>query len=212
MPAPLFRNTSRNYPGYNMNIPDQYRADQLIAELRTLAELPRFINIHLPNDHIAKPRPEDGYPKPESFVADNDYALGRILEYLSRRPEWKQMAVFVTEDDAQGGVDTVDSHRTLMLIASPWAKRNCVSRVHSSFPGLLKTIFRVLGVPPLNLYDATASDLSDCFTGAADDRPFALQPANAAIFNPKMAREPSDPKPSPPMDSPSVLREQHRRR
>ena len=211
MPDPLYRNTSRTYPQYNMNIPDQFRADQLLKELGGIKELPRLLYIHLPNDHTTRPRPKDGYPKTESYVADNDYALGRILEYLSRRPEWKQTAVLVTEDDAQGGVDPVDSHRTVLLIASPYARRGYMSHRHSSFPGLLKTAFRILRIPPLNLYDAAAADLSDCFTAEADLRPFDLQPANAAIFDPKKAREPRDPVPSPRMDDPEVLREQHRR-
>ena len=90
MPEPLYRNTSRDYPGFNMNIPDQYRATQFIHEIdekyvKTGADLPQFIFIHLPNDHMTKARPKDGYPYEESYVADNDYALGRILEYLSRR-------------------------------------------------------------------------------------------------------------------------------
>jgi hypothetical protein len=72
---------------------------------------------------MAKPRPEDGYPFDASFVADNDYALGRIVEYLSRSRRWPQMALFVTEDDAQGGVDHIDSHRTVLLVAGPTRRR-----------------------------------------------------------------------------------------
>ncbi|HPT28333.1 MAG TPA: alkaline phosphatase family protein, partial [Bryobacteraceae bacterium] len=108
MPDPLYRNTSRQYPGYNMNIPDQYRADRFISEieeryLKAGRELPRLIYIHLPNDHMTKARQIDGYPFEVSFVADNEYALGRIVEYLSNSPWWRRMAIFVTEDDAQGG-------------------------------------------------------------------------------------------------------------
>jgi hypothetical protein len=212
MPDPLYRNTSRTYPQYNMNIPDQYRANQLIAELRPMQQLPRFIYVHLPNDHTAKPRPKDGYPSDESYVADNDLALGRILEYLSGRPEWKSMAVFVTEDDAQGGVDSVDSHRTVLMVASPYAKRGYVSHRNSSFPGLLKTIFRILRMPPLNLFDAVGTDLADCFGPDADLSPYRVQPVDPRIFDPAKAREPLDPQPSIRMDDPGELREQHRRR
>ncbi|MBI1895419.1 MAG: bifunctional YncE family protein/alkaline phosphatase family protein [Acidobacteria bacterium] len=212
MPEPLWRNTSRTYPQYNMNIPDQYRATRLIAELETMRELPRFIYVHLPNDHIARPRPADGYPTEAAYVADNDYALGRILEYLTRRAEWKSMAVLITEDDAQGGVDHVDSHRTILLVASPYARRGCVSRVNSSFPGILKTVFRLLGIPPLNLYDATAAGLGDCFEGVPDFAHYDLQSIDKQVFDPARARDPLDPKPSPRMDDPRVLREQHRRR
>ena len=179
MPAPLYQNTSRQYPGFNMNIPDQFRAAQFIAEVRRSyvaagAELPRFLFIHLPNDHMAKPRPADGYPYEASYVVDNDYALGRILEFLSRTKWWRQMAVFITEDDAQGGIDHIDAHRTVLIAAGPYTKRGYVSHVNSSFPGLLKTIFRLLGLPPLNLFDAAASDLGDVFTTQPDFSPYRL--------------------------------------
>ncbi len=205
MPDPLYRNTSRTYPGFNMNIPDQYRASQLIAELRELYEkpgkdLPRFIFVHLPGDHIAATRPEDGYPYPASFVADNDYALGRILEFLSHSPWWKDMTVFVTEDDAQGGRDHIDSHRTLMLAAGPYVRKDFALHQNASFPGLLKTVFRILGVPPLNLYDASAADLSAVFTASPDFTPFVAGRPDERIFVPERAREPKDPRPSIQMD------------
>ena len=139
MPEPLYRNTSRQYPGFNMNIPDQYRAAQFIHEIdekyvKTGADLPQFIFMHLPNDHMAEARPEDGYPYEESFVVDNDYALGRILEYLSGTKWWRDMAVFVTEDDAQGGVDHIDAHRTVLLCAGPWFKRTTCPTSTPAFP------------------------------------------------------------------------------
>ncbi|MBK9167237.1 MAG: hypothetical protein IPM24_07205 [Bryobacterales bacterium] len=216
MPGPLYRNTSRQYPGYNMNIPDQYRADQFIREVRQLyidgdEPLPGLLFIHLPNDHMASARPEDGYPYEASFVADNDEALGRIVEFLSHTPWWRNMAIFITEDDAQGGRDHIDSHRTILLVASPWAKRNYVSHTNSSFPGLLKTVFRLLGLPPLNLFDAAAADLSDCFTSEPDFSPYKKLPVDERLFVPEKARAPDIPRPSPRMDDPAILREQHRR-
>jgi hypothetical protein len=78
--------------------------------------------IRLPNDHTAAPRPDDGYPYRASFVADNDLALGRIVAFLSKTSIWKDSALFVTEDDAQSGVDHVDAHRSVLLVASPWVK------------------------------------------------------------------------------------------
>ncbi len=217
MPDPLYQNTSRDYPNYNTNIPDQFRATQFIQEVERLylrqgKDLPRFVFIHLPNDHTAKPRPEDGYPFQASYVADNDYALGRIMEFLSSTPWWKQMAVFVTEDDAQGGVDHIDSHRTVMMVASPYAKKNYVSHVNSSFPGLLKTIFRLLKIPPLNLYDATGADLADLFTATPDFAPYQRQPIASELFDPAKAKEPRDgEKAGPRMDDPRFLKEQHER-
>jgi hypothetical protein len=207
IPDPLYRNTSRNYPVYNTNIPDQFRAKQFIAEMQGVKKLPKLIFIHLPDDHTSKPRPQDGYPSIASYVSDNDYALGRIVEYLSSRPEWKQMAVFVTEDDSQGGVDHVDSHRTVLMIASPYAKRGYVAHRNSSFPGMLKTVFKILRIPALNLYDATATDLTDAFTDQADFAPYKVLPVSPDIFIPENAKDPKDPRPSEAMDDPRVLKE-----
>jgi len=145
--------------------------------------------MHLPNDHMGKARPEDGYPFEASYVADNDYALGRIVEYLSRTPQWKRMAIFITERDARGGVDHIDSHRTVFLLASPYAKKNYVSHVNASFPAIWKTVFGILGLPPLNLDDAAAADLFDCFTQTPDLTPFPLQEENKDLFDPAEARQ-----------------------
>jgi YVTN family beta-propeller protein len=215
MPEPLYRNTSREYPQFNTNIPDQYRASQFIAEVERKyvngrEPFPQFIYIHLPQDHTARVRPEDGYPYLASYIADNDYALGRIVEFLSHTPWWREMAIFVTEDDSQSGVDHVDSHRTVLLVASPYVRKDYASHVNSSFPGMLKTIFRLLGLPPLNLFDGAASDLSDCFGGEPDFTPYEVLPIDPALFDPAKVKDPLDPAPdSPRMDDPRFLRQQH---
>ena len=211
MPEPLYSHTSREYPGFNMNIPDQYRASQFIKEIdqkyvKAGVDLPQFVFVHLPNDHMADARPEDGYPYEESFVVDNDYALGRILQYLSGTKWWKETAVFITEDDAQGGVDHVDAHRTVLLAAGPWIKKDYVTHVNSSFPGLLKTIFRLLHLPPLNLFDASAADLGDCFASQPDFEGYKLVDVDRRIFDPDKARVSTDGKPSVRMDDPKVVR------
>jgi YVTN family beta-propeller protein len=190
MPDALFRNTSRQYPGFNLAISDQQRASQFIAEIETRyrkpgAALPALLFVHLPGDYLADARPDDGYPFPESHVADNDYALGRIVEYLSGTPWWRDMAIFVTEADTHGGVDHVDSHRTILLCAGPWAKPGYVSHRNVSFPGLLKTVFRLLQLPPLNLYDAAAADLTDCFAKSPDPARYQALPEDPRIFDPK---------------------------
>jgi YVTN family beta-propeller protein len=192
MPAALFRNTVRSYPGFNLAISDQYRAARFIDELearygKTGASLPALLYVHLPGDYLAEARPQDGYPFQESHVADNDYALGRILEYLSGTPWWRDMAVFVTEADTHGGVDHVDAHRTVLLCAGPWAKPGYVSHRNVSFPGLLKTIFHLLQLPPLNLYDAAAADLTDCFAKTPDASRYRAVPEDARIFDPRRA-------------------------
>jgi hypothetical protein len=211
MPDPLYRNTSREYPGFNMNIPDQFRAAQFIHEveekyIKTGVELPQFLFIHLPNDHMAGARPDDGYPYDESFVADNDYALGRMVEFLSGTKWWNSMAVFITEDDAQGGVDHIDAHRTVLLTVGPWFKKNYVSHANTSFPGLLKTIFRLLGMPPLNLYDAAATDLSDCFAAVPDPAGYKVLPVDQRLFDPATARKSKSGVPGPRMDDPREVR------
>jgi YVTN family beta-propeller protein len=199
MPDPLYRNTSRQYPGFNMNIPDQFRATQFIQEMEGMA-LPQFVFIHLPNDHMADARPADGYPYDESFVADNDYALGRIVEYLSGRKEWSETVVLVTEDDAQSGVDHIDAHRTVLMALGPWIKPHYVSHANTSFPGLLKTIFGLLRIPPLNLYDATATPLSDLFATKPDPAVYRALPVDQRIFDPATVRQSTSGKPGPRMD------------
>ena len=206
MPDPLYRNTSRQYPGFNMNVPDQFRADQFIAEiqeryLKTGEDLPHFLFIHLPNDHTDSPRAADGYPYRASYVADNDYALGRIVEFLSSTKWWKEMAVFVTEDDAQSGVDHIDAHRTVLMAIGPWIKRGYISHRNSSFPGLLKTIFETLRMPPLNLFDAAATDLNDVFTDQPDPATYKLRPVDSRIFDPSKVRLSTSGKPGARMDA-----------
>lgn len=213
MPDVLYRNTSRQYPGFNTNIPDQFRADQFIQEVQQKyidggEEFPQFVFMHLPNDHMDKPRREDGYPFEASYVADNDYALGRIVEFLSKTKWWREMAIFITEDDAQGGRDHIDSHRTVLLAVGPFLKKNYVSHVNASFSGLLKTIFRLLRLPPLNLFDAAASDLSDCFASEPESSGYEALPVDSRLFDPARAREPLDPRNAVKMDDPAFLRKQ----
>jgi len=215
MPAPLFANTCRTYPQFNLNIPDQYRVDQFLADWKANgfddpARMPRFLYFHLPNDHGAEPRPKDGYPFHASYQADNDYALGRLIAFFSHTPYWKQMAIFVTEDDSQSGVDHVDAHRSICLVISPWVKPGYASHRHTSIAGILKTEEELLGLPPLNLYDALATDLRDCFGNMPDVRPYTPVPVDKRIFDPARAKDPKDPatatEPSgPAMDDPRYI-------
>jgi YVTN family beta-propeller protein len=192
MPEALYRNTSHQYPAFNIHMSDQYRATQFMHEVdekfvKSGAELPQLLWVYLPGDYSGAPRPEDGYPYEESFVADNDYAVGRILEYLSGTKWWESMAVFITEADANAGMDHVDAHRTILLCAGPWAKKNYVSHVNTSFPGLLKTIFELLHVPSLNLFNAAAADLADCFAAKPDPTPYRAVDLDKRIFDPAAA-------------------------
>ena len=197
MAAPLFEHTSRKYATYNTNIPDQFRTDMFMEELqeRWLSgkePFPRVITLHLPNDHGADERPADGFPYRASYMADNDLALGRVVEKLSHTEYWKEMAIIVTEDDAQSGRDHIDAHRSLCLVISPYARRAYVSHVHTSIPSILKTINLIQGIPCINQYDAMASDLSDMFQEEPDFTPYEAAPVNAKIFDPQKALDPFD--------------------
>jgi len=199
LPGPLFDKTSRKYPTYNMMIPDQFRADMFIEEfsekwLTGNDSLPSVLTIILPNDHGAGDRPEEGYPYRESYMADNDLALGRIVEFLSSTPYWKNMAIFVTEDDAQDGRDHVDAHRSLLLVISPYTKKNYMSHVHYSFGSIFKTFWNILGIPALNHYDAGSNDLGDMFTNKPDFAPYTALPVDIRIFDPQKALDPLDEK------------------
>jgi len=197
LPAPLFANSSRRYPTYNTAIPDQFRVDMFIEEYnRKWAgkedEFPPVVTIILPQDHGAGERPEAGYPFRESYMCDNDLAVGRLVEFLSHTPLWKNMAIVITEDDAQGGVDHVDAHRSVLMVLSPYAKKNFVSHIHYSFGSIFKTFWNILRIPYLNQYDAGATDLSDLFTDQPDFAPYAAIPVDPRVFDPQKALDPYD--------------------
>jgi len=217
MPEVLFENTSRTYATFNTNISDQYRFEQFEREFEIRyasgkEPLPEFLYVWLPNDHTARPRREDGYRYRASYVADNDLALGKLVQLLSHSPFWRDMAIFVTEDDAQGGQDHVDAHRSLLLVISPYARRG-VSHVHSSMASILKTFDLIFGLPYLNQYDAAATDLSDMFTEAPDFTPFEALPSDTRVFDPAKLREPGlemQVRPGAPLDDPDTIRKEMR--
>ncbi|MGA2073745.1 MAG: alkaline phosphatase family protein [Terriglobia bacterium] len=212
MPKVLFDNTSREFPTFNTNISDQYRFAQFKKEFDEFVSgakpMPQFIYIWLPNDHTSDPRPEDGFAYHASYVADNDLALGKLVELFSHSPYWNDMAIFVTEDDAQDGQDHVDAHRSLVLAISPYAKPG-VSHVHTSMASIIKTINLILGMPFVNQYDAAASDLSDMFTNTPDFTPYDALPSDTRIFDPAKVKEPGlEAKPGAPLDNPDLIRKE----
>ena len=161
------------------------------GEVKTM---PQLLTVIIPNDHGAGERPNAGYPFRESYMVDNDLAVGRIVEFLSHTPYWKDMAIIITEDDAQNGVDHIDAHRSVLMVISPYAKKNYVSKVHCSFGSIFKTFWNILGLPYLNQYDAGATDLSDMFTGTPDFTPYTALPPDIRIFDPQKALTPLDEK------------------
>jgi YVTN family beta-propeller protein len=197
MPKPLFDRTSRKYATFNTSVPDQFRIDMFEKELQDKwlsgkEEFPSLITMMIPNDHGAGERPDDGYPFRESYMADNDLALGRVLHTLSRTKWWPNMLIIVTEDDAQDGRDHIDAHRSLLMMISPWVKRHYVSHAHANFGAILKTIYQICDLPPVNQFDATATLLQDFFTDKPDYSPFSLEMADKRIFDPQKALDPFD--------------------
>jgi hypothetical protein len=180
-----------------MAIPDQFRADMFVREINEKfidegKDLPPVLTLQLLNDHGAGERAYAGYPYMESYMADNDLALGRVVEFLSHLPQWKNMLIVVTEDDAQGGNDHLDAHRSILMVISPYAKRSFNSHQHYSFGSIFKTFWNVLGIPYLNQYDFGVTDLRDCFVDAPDYTPYTALPPDRRIFDPQQALDPLD--------------------
>jgi hypothetical protein len=220
LPKPLFDRTSRRFPTFNMRIPDQYRADVFEQELRERWEsgrepFPALLTMVLPNDHLTDPKPEYGYPYRASYMADNDYALGRVVETLSRSRWWSETLIVVVEDDPQGGRDHVDAHRSILMLIGPHVRRGYVSPTLASFGSVMRLIFTVLGLPPLNQFDAAASLPLDVFGTSLDPATYSARPPDRTLFDPATAPKPSDPAfdwhsltESPIMDDPDDMRRQ----
>ncbi len=172
----LLRYSSRGYPGWNMGIPDVLRADRFLTEFREMertGSMPNLIVMVLPQDHGAGTTP--GYPTPASYMADNDLALGRIVEAVSKSRFWSSTAIFVNEDDPQAGFDHVDGHRSICLVVSPWTKRGAVVSKFYNQNSVLHTLLRMFGLPPMNKQNASAPLMTDCFSTTADMTPYTVR-------------------------------------
>ncbi|HMD02463.1 MAG TPA: alkaline phosphatase family protein, partial [Candidatus Baltobacteraceae bacterium] len=171
-PAVLAGHLDLNYPGWNPRIRDARRAEEFIrdfdAQLKT-GGMPEFTHIWLPGDRGVTGK---GLPSISEQVADGDRALGAIVEYLSHLPQWSSTAIFITPDDSQSSRDHINVHRSYAVVVSPYAKRRFVGMRHVSTVSILKTEEEILGLPPLSLDDALATDFSDFFTSHADRTPF----------------------------------------
>jgi DNA-binding beta-propeller fold protein YncE/phospholipase C len=169
--------TSPTYPAWDLAIRDQRRADAWLAELADYVrkgQMPALEVLHLPNDHTSGAKP--GMPTPRASMADNDLALGRIVEGLSHSPFWKDTVVFVVEDDAQNGPDHVDSHRAPLLVISPYSRRGAVHRFANT-TDVLATIEDILGLDSLSHFDTFGRPLHGIFAATPDLTPYqALVP------------------------------------
>lgn len=166
-----------DYPGWNLKIPDVQRVDRFLREFRQAerkGEWPNLVMIYLGNDHTSGT--QASMPTPRAQVADNDLALGRLVEAISHSKFWPKSCIFVIEDDPQDGFDHVDGHRSLCLCISPYTKRKQVVGKFYNQTGVLHTMERILGLPPMNQMDALAPIMDACFTTTADLTPFQALP------------------------------------
>jgi DNA-binding beta-propeller fold protein YncE len=174
------------FPDFNTDYPDQLRADEFLREFDEFVkakgsakELPQFTLLYLPDDHTGGTRA--GKPTPQASVADNDLALGRVVDAVSHSPYWDDTAIFVLEDDAQDGADHVDAHRSTALVISKYAPHAAQAFVDHHFyttVSMVHTMEALLGLPPMNLFDAHAPLMAPLFSGPGTQPPFQADDKN----------------------------------
>jgi len=185
-------NSDHLFPEFNTHIPDaplpedpnrfnrfgrfkQVFESRFVDRAADVCKLPSYVDLYYPNDHGGGARdihpggPDWSFSR---FVQDNDAALGLTVDLISHSPCWKDTVIFVVEDDTQNGLDHVNAFRSIFLAISPWVKHQYVGKTHYSLASIFKTIDLVLGIPPLNQYDASATDLRDLFTPTPDFTPY----------------------------------------
>jgi hypothetical protein len=166
---------SQTFPSYgNHEFSDVMRADAFIMDLKHFEslegdQLPELMIMALPNDYTAGTRP--GYPTPAAMVTDNDVALGRIVEAISKSRFYENTVILVLEDDSQGGWDHISAFRTVGLVISPWSRLKKTVSTYYNQPSMVRTIEQILGLPPMNIQDAIAAPMADCFSAEPDFSP-----------------------------------------
>ena len=174
------------FPDFETDYPDQLRADEFLREFDEFVkakgsakELPQFTLLYLPDDHTGGTRP--GKPTPQASVADNDLALGRVVDTVSHSPYWDDTAIFVLEDDAQDGADHVDAHRSIAFVVSKYSPRAPQPFVDHHFyttVSVIHTMESLLGLPPMNLFDAHAPLMAPLFAGPGTQPPYQADDKN----------------------------------
>jgi YVTN family beta-propeller protein len=171
-----------SFAPFDLDVPDNERVDAWLEEFRRFEKdggLPRLNIFHLGGDHTVGTRP--GGLTPRAMVAENDVALGRLVEAVSRSRFWPESAIIVLEDDAQNGPDHVDAHRSVLLVASPWTRRGAVDSTLYTTAGVLRTMELLLGLPPMSQYDAAATPLFAAFAAKPDPAPYSVRPARVDV-------------------------------
>jgi DNA-binding beta-propeller fold protein YncE len=184
--AALREHYDPQYPDFNTEYPDQLRADEFLREFDEFAktrgtgkELPQFILLYLPDDHTGGTRP--GHPTPQASVADNDLAVGRVVEAVSHSAYWDDTAIFIIEDDAQDGADHVDAHRSTAFVISKYSPRAEKAFVDHNFyttVSMIHTMEELLGLPPMNLFDAHAPLITPLFSGPGTQPAYSADDSN----------------------------------
>jgi YVTN family beta-propeller protein len=188
--APLNALLAKNYPPYSQSIPDVVRAQIFLEDLAGWTAggvMPNLVILQLPSDHTRGATPD--FSSPKAMVADNDLALGQIVEALSKSPFWPKMAILVVEDDAQNGVDHVDGHRTVALAVSPYVRRGAVDSTFYAHQSMVKTIELMLGLPTMSIFDLIATDMRASFTTTPELQPYTAVQPRQSLFerNPKLS-------------------------
>jgi len=161
------------YIGWDLDVPDVWREAQFahtFHQYETNGNLPGLVIVWLPNDHTSGTK--HGSPTPSAQVADNDLAVGRLVDAVSHSAYWKNTAIFAIEDDPQNGWDHVSGYRTTAFVASAYTRRHTVVNTQYNQTSLLRTMELILGLPPMNQMDATATPMFDCFTNVPDFTPY----------------------------------------
>jgi YVTN family beta-propeller protein len=183
---------SPTFPSWDLTIPDNVRVEAWLKEFRDYernGQLPQFQIVRLGGDHTQGTRA--GTPTPRAHVAENDLAVGRLVEAVSASERyWKDTAVFIIEDDAQNGPDHVDAHRSIAFVASAYTRRGYVDSTMYTTSGMLRTMELILGVPPMSQYDAAATPMFNSFTDKANLTPFKHRPARIDLNEKNTARSP----------------------
>jgi YVTN family beta-propeller protein len=178
MPVESLRQYScADSPGWNLQIPDQIRADVFLKEFgqnEQSGNLADLTILYLPQDHTLGTKPSG--PTPEAMVADNDLAVGRVVDAISHSRFWARTCIFIIEDDPQAGFDHVDGHRSICLVISPYTKRRQIVSNFYNQTSVLHTIELMLGIPPMNQFDAMSPAMGACFTSKPDLTPYVALP------------------------------------
>lgn len=180
--AGLRANLDPTYIGFPLTVTDQWRADIFLGQLKqweTNGAMPNLSILLLPNDHTGGTRP--GWPTPRAEVADNDYALGRLVEGISKSKFWENTLIIVAEDDSQNGQDHVDGHRSICFCISAYSRKGTTNSDVFNHVSIASTIGRVLGMPPMTRFDRTIKPMFSCFGDKPDLTPYTVVPNRVPI-------------------------------